>query len=260
MLVSGERCFHFSWDGMLLVVCERPAKETCLKPLEIPECPDDIEVWLQANTGDDFEVVRVISTAVRENPSVWQDVDVVSVERANGNEHHSYWFDTQSRKLLAEFDLEEMYSSLYEITDVDLDKADVSCASLGPDGGLGFAVQFIHDGSHSWEVGVWADERWVPLPTPRGTTRPVHLIVGPGNRSVVDYHGYGASKVMFFDRDGALLRLLDTQGTHLQVLEAAYRKRVAEAATAVSISSLAAVAMLGLIWWLGPPKRAEKAA
>jgi hypothetical protein len=100
-------------------------------------------------------------------------------------------FDFNSGELLAEFDLREIHGSLTGIVCDEL-RAEVKCASVGPDGEIGLALWFsTQSGAFYEEIGVWDGYSWAPVVGAKAGYEPLlsyleSMYMGPGKLVAVE--------------------------------------------------------------------------
>jgi len=265
--ICGDTQLHFDWDGE--VVGLRPiASGGVCETLMLPACTPVPQPWAEQFISETDRITEQVWLPSDTAPRGWRTIGVVTLAKdsvgstnaGRGLEITAYCVDTQSCELLAEFDLDEMYSGLYGRPREELTRAAVHQASIGPDGAIGLIVCFTMAGDYLWDVGLWNDGRWTPLPTPQGYFEPGEIVVGPNNGAFVRYYGSGPANLLFYTSDGALLNAVSTSTRQLESLADRWFRQSAIAAAVWGSGALAAVALVGLIWWLLPLRRAAQRA
>jgi hypothetical protein len=231
----------------------------------IPPVP---QPWASHIVSDEDQVMEQVWLPYAEVPRGWRPLGAITVGRspsaADSKAHEpeiiAYCIDTQSRELLAEFDLAGMYAGLYGLPRSELRRAAVYNASIGPAGAVGLIVCFTRADSYMWDVGLWDDGKWTPLAAPIGNYKPGEIVVGPGNGAIVTYYGAGPAVLLFYDCDGTVLSSMSTSPRQLENLVLRWNQRSAIVAALTGSGALAAVALVALVWWLLPLRRAAQRA
>lgn len=168
---------------------------------------------------------------------VWKQYDV-------------YFYDYDTTELLAEIDLNKMYTTLYAPnTGGRLHKAYVSNACLSPSGELAIIIYFKSDSGFLHELGIWRNKTWVPILGNQAALQVEYpLYVGPGGWSIYNVRNGDSGYIAFYDPGGQLSAKYTRSGPSWRRLAMATLEHLGTTAAMTAAASQLAVLLLAFIW------------
>ncbi len=261
LVAAGNEQYQMDWRGQLvvgqLIKQTGPVRNLPLTATSLDAVTPELRQLLAPQLAGPPVWVYLAPQA----PAGWHTCVAVTVQagaepaQVNGKRPQppAQWmaqlFDADTGALLAELDLNTMYSSLtYEEPRAGF-RAEVRSAYAGPDGGIGLLLWFAQDNEYLLDGGIWDGEEWTPLVCIQpsgGVSQDQVIYVGPGNASILQT----PYSLFFSAADGRLVNMWILKGSFIHLFQNALIWGLIKALGLAAVGGSLGVAVLGFFWQL----------
>lgn len=270
LIVSDYYRFYLDWKGNPLVVkagglpaggqprgrasvSRDPIHEVQFNEIMLHFDDDIICTALQPPVPTGWRRLLAVTTgegrAERKEEHIIDDESYVYTELI-WSQYDACFYNYITAELLAEVDLSRMYAALYGAQSCsNLQMAYISSACLGPSGELAIIIYFKNDSGYLYEIGIWRNETWVPIPENQAYWQVEYpLYVGPGGCSACNLRNGDSGYIAFYDPNGQLSANYTRSVSSWRRLAKVILERMRNVVAATAAVSLLSVLLIAFIW------------